>query len=141
MDGRQFLDVEPNSGREILGYGPICCKAHGDKLTHVTHLVDSEYGLVGNFEPPHAGHRADRLDCTQIGGGKNRTRMPRRDDHLPNPSVCDRTADKGHVTQTGEAQVGDELTAPAHQSLVLLAEHARANSLSCHSGCSSQANA
>jgi hypothetical protein len=141
MDGRQFLDVEPNSGHKVLGLGPICCKAHRDRLTHVTHLIDSEHGLVGHFEPAHAGHRTDRLDGTEIGGNKNRAPLLRRDDHVPNPSVCDRTAHKGHVTQAGEAQVGDELTAPAHQSLVLLAGHARANSLSRHSGCSSQANA
>jgi hypothetical protein len=140
MDGRQFLDVEPNSSRKVLGFRPICCKAHGDGLTHVTHLVDGEHGLVGNFEPAYAGHRSDWLDGMQIGGNKNRALIA-RDDNVPNPSMCDRTAHKGHVTQAGEAQVGDELTAPAHQSLVFLAGDARANSLSRHSGCSSQANA
>ena len=98
MDGRQFLDVEPNSSRKVLGFGPICGDAHGDKLTDVAHLVDGEHGLVGHFESAHAGHRADRLDRSQIGGGKDRTLTPRRDDHVSNPPVCDRTADKSHVT-------------------------------------------
>ena len=91
---------------------------------NVVEAVDGEHGLVGDFEPAHAGYRTDRLDAIQIGGNENRAPVP-RNDHVSDPSVCDRTAHKGHITQAREAQVSDELTAPAHQPIVFFSDQAR----------------
>jgi hypothetical protein len=40
-----------------------------------------------------------------------------------------RTADEGHILQSGEANIGNELAAPAHQAIVFLARQPRADAL------------
>src|SRR5262249_18205173 len=44
-----------------------------------------------------------------------------------------RTANKRNIFQACETQVGDELTATTHQTLVFFAEDSRADALPCHS--------
>jgi hypothetical protein len=63
--------------------------------------------------------------------------VPIGNDDVANKSVRDGATDEGYILHACEAQVSNELTAPAHQALVFLAEYACADPLSRHSNRSS----
>ncbi len=129
VDRRQLVEVERHRGRDILGLRARRRHAHGDEFTDLAHFSNSKHRLLGDLEPRQTGHRADRLDAGEIARDKHRTAKFVRHMDAADARMRQRAAHERHVLQAGQADVGDELAAPAHQAVVLLARQPRADAL------------
>ena len=92
-------------------------------------LSGGEHRLLGNLEARQPRHRADRLDADEIGCGEDAVAIALGHVNAANARMRQRAAHEGDVLQSGEPDVGDELAAPAHQAVVLLARQPRADAL------------
>src|ERR1035437_7176888 len=133
VDRRYFIEIEYNGARDVLSLRASRRHAHGDKLAHETHLPDRERGLFGDFEPVQARHRTDRFDTRHIAGGEDGPPEGGRDCDIADARMRERAADECDILHSRKAKIGDELATTTQQTIVFLAEEARADALFCHS--------
>ncbi len=132
VNGRQFLKIDLDSGGDVFGLGARVGDTHRDQFADLTHLLEGEDRLLGNLEARQAGNRTDRLHTLKIAGRENAIAELRRNPNVLDASMCKRTANERHIAHSGHADVRNELSAPAHQAVIFLAQEPRAHTLLRH---------
>ena len=126
-DGREFLVTDFDQLRQILRRRAGGGDADGDRLADMAHAVGGEDGLGGGFEAGQGGDGGDRLHDGQIGRGEHGVLEPGGFADGVDAGMAERAADEGEVLHAGEADIGDELAAPAQIAVILLAQDGAAN--------------
>jgi hypothetical protein len=87
-------------------------------------------GLLGNLESRQPRHGTDRIDADEIRRGEDAAAITFRHMDTADQRMRQRAAHKGNVLQPGEANIGHELAAAAHQPIVFLPWQPCADALS-----------
>jgi hypothetical protein len=95
----------------------------------VAKLVGGERRLLRDLESAQAGYRPDRLHADEIRRGERRAALAGRDGNAAKPGVRDGAADESDVPHSRHPNVGDELTATAHEAVVFLSGDASSDTL------------
>ena len=98
-------------------------------LADMAHLAGGEHRLLGDLETRQRRHRADRLDIGQVVRGEDNVAITLRNMDAFDARMRQRAAHEGNILQSGQSDVGDELSAPAQEAVVLLAGHPGADAL------------
>ena len=116
VDGGKLLEIERHGRRNVLGLGTRRRHAHRDEFADLAHLAGGKHRLLGNLESRQPRHCADRIDAGEIRRGEDAAAITLRHMDAADQRMRQRAAHEGDVLQPGEADVGHELAAAAHQA-------------------------
>ncbi len=132
VDRGQFLELDLDGSGNVFRFGPRVGDTHCNQFADLTHLLECEDRLFGNLKSRQAGNRTDRLHALKIGCDENAIAEPRRNPNVLDARMGKRAANERYIAHPGEANVRDELSAPAHQAVIFLAQEPRAHTLLRH---------
>ena len=126
-DRRQLVigDLDPLDEilRLVAGRGD----AHRDGLADESDFAAGEAGQHRRLEAGDVRHRADRQDTGEIRGDEDAVADARRNFDRLQPRMRHGAAQEGDLLSAREAEIGDELAAPAQMASIFLAPQARAD--------------
>ncbi len=132
VHSRELLQIDLDARGNILSLGPRPANAHRNELADLPHLLAGEHRLLGRLESRQAGHRDDRLHAGEVRGGERFA--AKLVGNVDGAQLCvgERRANEGDVFHARDADIADELAAPAQEAVVLLALNRGAYALVAH---------
>ncbi len=118
---RKLVEIDGNLCRQVLGFGAGVGHAHGDHLTHQTHLVAGQNCLLRRLEARKARISAYGPDTHEIGEHKNAVLTSVRLVNFTDIRMRDRAARERHIPHADHANIADVLAKPAQEAIVFFA--------------------
>ncbi len=120
--GVEHVVINRHRRGEVFRLGAARRDAGGDRLADIPHLVGRERRPGRRLDAGGMRHDADRLHPRQVRGGKHAAFRLGRHKNRSDAGVRVRAAQKYDMPRAGQADIGDELAAPAQVPVVLLAQ-------------------
>lgn len=124
-DGRQFVVVDLDQFRQILGRRAILADAHGHGLANETDFLPRQNRILRDLVAGNGGARDNGRNTLEVVEEENRMLMACRSRPRHDAGMRDGAAQERHLLQSSHEQIADELAATAQMPCVFLAKNAR----------------
>ena len=126
---RQFVEVDLDLLGQVLRFRARAPNAAGDRLADEAHFAVREVVLLGKLERRQRGRRDDRFHLRHVLAEEDAALRAGGPAQPGNPGMRHRRAEERNLALPGQDHVRDEGAAAMQVARVLLAQHARAETL------------
>ena len=117
---------------DVLGLRARRGETHRNQFTHITNLIGRQNRLGRGLESLERRRRDDRLHSDQISRRENGMAEIVRNMDGAKTRVSDGAAHESDLARSGEAKVGDILSAPMEETVVLFSKNRSSDSVFRH---------